>query len=45
MVILVTVVLFSLGCDAKKLEYGKSYLARLEKSATMTIENEAQAVR
>ena len=34
MVILVTVVLFSLGRDAKKLEYGKSYLARFKKSKT-----------
>ena len=42
--ILVTVVLFSLGCDDEKLVYGISYPARFMEAAILTIENEAQTV-
>ena len=45
MVILVTVVLFSLGRDVKNLEYGKSYLARSMNTAVMKRENGAQPAR
>ena len=45
MIILVTVILFSLGRDAEKLVYGKTHLARFMESAIMTIDNEARGLR